>query len=191
MDIVALIKKLPKTNMSINLVNGLDMIHGESIYIDTELSNNLNVNDYCCIKIIITDDNDVENFNEYIYIIDETQRNLNQNQKDYIIAFKKAVGSVLLNNMFSIQKKFIDALSIDTNIKSVDISYLKLKDAYRDKELLIASSGGKKGGVKYTVKQLQAIASKNNIKITKKVDGKTVRLNKKGLMTKLKRYKLI
>ena len=53
------------------------------------------------------------------------------------------------------------------------------------------SSGGKKVVVKYTVKQLQAIASKNNIKITKKVDGKTVRLNKQGLIAKLKRYKLI
>jgi len=53
------------------------------------------------------------------------------------------------------------------------------------------SSGGKKVVVKYTVKQLQAIASKNNIKITKKVDGKTVRLNKQGLIVKLKRYKLI
>jgi hypothetical protein len=53
------------------------------------------------------------------------------------------------------------------------------------------SSGGKKAVVKYTVKQLQAIASKNNIKITKKVDGKTVRLNKQGLIAKLKRYKLI
>jgi hypothetical protein len=51
--------------------------------------------------------------------------------------------------------------------------------------------GGKKAVLKYTVKQLQAIASKNNIKITKKVDGKTVRLNKQGLMTRLKRYKLI
>ena len=53
------------------------------------------------------------------------------------------------------------------------------------------SSGGKKAVVKYTVKQLQAIASKNNIKIIKKVDGKTVRLNKQGLIAKLKRYKLI
>ena len=54
-----------------------------------------------------------------------------------------------------------------------------------------ATQGGKKAVVKYTVKQLQAIASKNNIKITKKVDGKTVRLNKQGLIAKLKRYKLI
>ena len=53
------------------------------------------------------------------------------------------------------------------------------------------STGGKKAVVKHTVKQLQAIASKNNIKITKKVDGKTVRLNKQGLIAKLKRYKLI
>jgi hypothetical protein len=54
-----------------------------------------------------------------------------------------------------------------------------------------ATQGGKKAVVKYTVKQLQAIASKNNIKITKKVDGKTVRLNKQGLIAKLKRYKVL
>ncbi len=53
------------------------------------------------------------------------------------------------------------------------------------------TQGGKKAVVKYTVKQLQAIASKNNIKITKKVDGKTVRLNKQGLIAKLKRYKVL
>jgi hypothetical protein len=54
-----------------------------------------------------------------------------------------------------------------------------------------STQGGKKAVVKYTVKQLQAIASKNNIKITKKVDGKTVRLNKQGLIAKLKRYKVL
>jgi hypothetical protein len=54
-----------------------------------------------------------------------------------------------------------------------------------------SATGGKKGVVKQTVKELQAIAVENNIKITKKVDGKTVRLNKKGLIAKLKRYKLI
>ena len=54
-----------------------------------------------------------------------------------------------------------------------------------------SASGGKKRVVKQTVKDLQAIAVENNIKITKKVEGKTVRLNKKGLIAKLKRYKLI
>lgn len=51
-----------------------------------------------------------------------------------------------------------------------------------------ATGGYKK---KYTVKDLKAIASRNNIKTTKKLDGKTVNLNKKGLMAKLKRKKLI
>ena len=53
------------------------------------------------------------------------------------------------------------------------------------------SSGGKKAVVKYTVKDLQAIAIENNIKITKKVEGKTVRLNKQEMIAKLKRHKLI
>lgn len=53
------------------------------------------------------------------------------------------------------------------------------------------SSGGKKAVVKYTVKELQAIAIENKIKITKKVEGKTVRLNKQEMIAKLKRHKLI
>lgn len=58
------------------------------------------------------------------------------------------------------------------------------------------SSGGYKKGKanakdKYTVKELKTIASRNNIKTTKKLDGKTVPLNKKGLMAKLKRNKVI
>lgn len=52
-----------------------------------------------------------------------------------------------------------------------------------------ATTGGYKK--KYTVKELKRIASRNNIKTTKKLDGKTVNLNKKGLMAKLKRKKLI
>ena len=55
----------------------------------------------------------------------------------------------------------------------------------------VSTSGGKKAVVKYTVKDLQAIAIENNIKITKKVEGKTVRLNKQGMIAKLKRHKLI
>jgi len=51
-----------------------------------------------------------------------------------------------------------------------------------------ATGGYKKN---YTVKELKSIATRNNIKTTKKLDGKTVNLNKKGLMTKLKRKKLI
>lgn len=51
-----------------------------------------------------------------------------------------------------------------------------------------ATGGYKK---KYTVKELKRIASRNNIKTTKKLDGKTINLNKKGLMAKLKRKKLI
>jgi hypothetical protein len=52
-----------------------------------------------------------------------------------------------------------------------------------------AATGGYKKN--YTVKELKHIASRNNIKTTKKLDGKTVNLNKKGLMAKLKRKKLI
>jgi hypothetical protein len=54
-----------------------------------------------------------------------------------------------------------------------------------------AKGGNKKVKDKYTVKELKAIASRNNIKITKKLNGKTVPLNKKGLFAKLKRNKVI
>ena len=56
-----------------------------------------------------------------------------------------------------------------------------------------AASASATGGYKkkYTVKELKRIASRNNIKTTKKLDGKTINLNKKGLMAKLKRKKLI
>ena len=49
------------------------------------------------------------------------------------------------------------------------------------------------GGYKktYLVKELKDIAKKNNIKITKKSNGKDVYLNKKELTTKLKKFKLI
>jgi hypothetical protein len=54
-----------------------------------------------------------------------------------------------------------------------------------------AKGGYKKVKDKYTVKELKAIASRNNIKTTKKLNGKTVPLNKKGLFAKLKRNKVI
>jgi hypothetical protein len=53
------------------------------------------------------------------------------------------------------------------------------------------SSGGNKKKDTYTVKELKTIASRNNIKTTKKLNGKTVPLNKKGLVAKLKRNKVI
>jgi hypothetical protein len=53
------------------------------------------------------------------------------------------------------------------------------------------SSGGNKKKDTYTVKELKTIASRNNIKTTKKLNGKTVPLNKKGLVAKLKRNKII
>ena len=69
------------------------------------------------------------------------------------------------------------------------------KDAKEAKEAnakASSSTGGyKKAKDKYTVKELKAIASRNNIKITKKLNGKTVPLNKKGLFAKLKRNKVI
>lgn len=66
--------------------------------------------------------------------------------------------------------------------------FAKIEAEAEAKAAATATGGYKK---KYTVKELKSIASRNNIKTTKKLDGKTVNLNKKGLMAKLKRKKLI
>jgi hypothetical protein len=66
--------------------------------------------------------------------------------------------------------------------------FAKMEADAEAKASATATGGYKK---KYTVKELKRIASRNNIKTTKKLDGKTVNLNKKGLMAKLKRKKLI
>jgi hypothetical protein len=98
-----------------------------------------------------------------------------------------------LKNFFInlINKNYYKNISILKNLGKYysKISYVK---GFKLANIKGASaSGGKKCVVKQTVKDLQAIAVENNIKITKKVEGKTVRLNKKGLIAKLKRYKLI
>ena len=89
-------------------------------------------------------------------------------------------------------KDAVDSLNATLSKSAVIVSCIgHAKNIDLITDIYIAKSqtqGGKKAVVKHTVKQLQAIASKNNIKITKKVDGKTVRLNKQGLIAKLKRY---
>jgi hypothetical protein len=82
----------------------------------------------------------------------------------------------------------VEMFALKNKIKYFPVSYIELTNMT---DIERNMNGGKKAVVKYTVKQLQAIASKNNIKITKKVDGKTVRLNKQGLIAKLKRYKVL
>jgi hypothetical protein len=119
--------------------------------------------------------------------------------------FKNFYSSVINNDDFSIDGKIeiIKLLFKDffrennlklsrigkTNNSYSKINYVKGFKLANIKES--SATGGKKRVVKQTVKELQAIAVENNIKITKKVEGKTVRLNKKGLIAKLKRYKLI
>ena len=154
----------------------------------------LEAKDYCCIKIVKTIYS-TNNEETIIYIIDEDeqqkQTNLKDTQRENIREFKEAILNFPVPQL---QKSFKKVHDIRPGYGEIDIFYLQFKERYKNTQLIIASEsegGGKKKVVKYTVKQLQAIASKNNIKITKKVDGKTVRLNKKGLMTKLKRYKLI
>ena len=62
-----------------------------------------------------------------------------------------------------------------------------------DKCYLLKDRESRSGGYKktYLVKELKDIAKRNNIKITKKSNGKDVYLNKQELTTKLKKIKLI
>jgi hypothetical protein len=113
---------------------------------------------------------------KYIIIIDVNDKNYAYEITD---RFRNAIKN--LNKDFRIPSVIDDCFGIAKKIPFI-------------KKILLGASiikGGKKRVVKQTVKELQAIAVENNIKITKKVEGKTVRLNKKGLIAKLKRYKLI
>ena len=51
--------------------------------------------------------------------------------------------------------------------------------------------GGRGSAAKYTLKELKDIAVSNKIKITKKIDNKTLYLNKADLIKKLKKHKLL
>lgn len=73
--------------------------------------------------------------------------------------------------------------------QELEESRVKIRNIEEAKATAASATGGYKK--KYTVKELKRIASRNNIKTTKKLDGKTINLNKKGLMAKLKRKKLI
>jgi hypothetical protein len=101
-------------------------------------------------------------------------------------AFRNAI--LNLNPNLSKGVSIVEMFALKNKIKYFPVSYIELTNMT---DIERNMNGGKKAVVKHTVKQLQAIASKNNIKITKKVDGKTVRLNKQGLIAKLKRYKVL
>ena len=128
-----------------------------------------------------TDLNIINNFDVIVFIT--PSKNM-----AYLItpAFRNAI--LNLNPNLSKEVSIVEMFALKNKIKYFPVSYIELTDMT---DIERNMNGGKKAVVKYTVKQLQAIASKNNIKITKKVDGKTVRLNKQGLIAKLKRYKLI
>ena len=135
---------------------------------------------------------DTINDTKYDKIVFETGGFNLTNKKIYILTitpkFRKFCIDEKLNPQLLIQiRDELEKKNISSNKDYKDIITIYLVNSSE----FATTTGGKKVVIKYTVKQLQAIASKNNIKITKKVDGKTVRLNKQGLMSRLKRYKLI
>jgi hypothetical protein len=87
----------------------------------------------------------------------------------------------------AVQRKIINDWELDKRIEAE----MKAKAEAELKAKASTSSGGNKKKDTYTVKELKTIASRNNIKTTKKLNGKTVPLNKKGLVAKLKRNKVI
>ena len=114
-----------------------------------------------------------------------------------MLAFSKNP-SPIPNHPVILQKKKHDWIPTHTlRINADDFADLiesnaEAAEAKKIKADANASSGGYKNAKdKYTVKDLKTIASRNNIKTTKKLNGKTVPLNKKGLVAKLKRNKVI
>ena len=154
-------------NSVTNLVNVrvkdiFNEVNRDAVYIENIEDNNRIIKYIDLYKYIIIEYKDYK----YAYVMTEEFKEAIKNlDEDFIIRS-------VIRECFGIAKKhtFITRIMLGASNKS---------------------SGGKKAVVKYTVKDLQAIAIENKIKITKKVEGKTVRLNKQGMIAKLKRYKLI
>jgi len=113
-----------------------------------------------------------------------TQPELTKNQIK-IDALKKDIADAdkINANKETEERRKINVWKLDKKIDGI------FKEA--EAKALSSTGGYKKAKDKYTVKELKSIASRNNIKITKKLNGKTVPLNKKGLFAKLKRNKVI
>lgn len=94
---------------------------------------------------------------------------LTENEKNMVINSPSPILAIL-DNFFN---------KYDSQISNPSRAYLLKKN--------------QRGGYKktYLVKELKDIAKRNNIKITKKSNGKDVYLNKQELTTKLKKIKLI
>lgn len=151
------------TNLvKVNVKDIFDKVNGDAVYIENK-ENNIIIKYIDLYKYIIIDNNKYQ----YAYVMTDE--------------FKEAIKH--LNPDLSIPVVIEECFGISMNISY--ITKIMLGGSINK------SSGGKKAVVKYTVKDLQAIAIENKIKITKKVEGKTVRLNKQGMIAKLKRYKLI
>jgi hypothetical protein len=116
---------------------------------------------------------------------------------DAIINYEKQTAELLSKNPESLSEAEkillgeIDTINKRANEYRIAIAKAKAEAEAEAQAKASTSNGGNKKKDTYTVKELKTIASRNNIKTTKKLNGKTVPLNKKGLVAKLKRNKVI
>jgi hypothetical protein len=97
----------------------------------------------------------------------------------------------ILDNILKREKEK-NTLRVSSRTRVLTTRYKPYSPYVSNKSSQSAKMPVKKGGKqKYTIKELKDIAIKNKIKITKKLNEKKVPLNKKDLIKKLKRYKLL
>ena len=89
------------------------------------------------------------------------------------------------------EKNTLRVSSRGTGVLNTRCTHFKQNRSKISSRSTIIISDKKGGEQKYKIKELKDIAIKNKIKITKKLNEKKVPLNKKDLIKKLKRYKLL
>jgi hypothetical protein len=97
----------------------------------------------------------------------------------------------LYNKIGFVYRDFQSLASYNTLSMSGPEKQILLNREFIQRANDILSKVMRRGGGEYTLKKLKNIAIRNKIKITKKIDEKTLPLNKTDLIKKLKRNKLL
>ena len=113
--------------------------------------------------------------------------NPDKNKLDKVRVDKKRVDNLEIKLMkFVVEgERFYNAVHTLASVRKAATSWrLRVKERRM-------GVGGSARAAKYTLKELKDIAVSNKIKITKKIDNKTLYLNKADLIKKLKKHKLL
>ena len=87
-----------------------------------------------------------------------------------------------------IHRLLLNKFQLPSDLSRTPGGPMKVKDTTKNRTKPYGGSGR---AAKYTLKELKDIAVSNKIKITKKIDNKTLYLNKADLIKKLKKHKLL